>query len=90
VYEGNGPRAYTFYTGQPRPGESSRMTIDQCTERLGITLEDLFRQAYDQERGVIYGSSPATDLAWYRKWKHPPPYVVHHLNRLEKEFERAQ
>jgi hypothetical protein len=53
------------------------MNPEQCAERLGITVEELFERAYKRYCGLATSASgsSASDLAWYKKWKTVPIYV---------------
>lgn len=60
------------------------MKPEECAEKLGITIETLFRRAYDQH-GLMFGTQgPVADLAWYRRWGCAPLYVIKFVKREER------
>lgn len=52
------------------------MKPEEVARNMGITTEELFERSY-QAYGRIFNTTGASaDLAWYRRWKTVPPYVI--------------
>lgn len=60
------------------------MTPEETAEKLGITIEEVFRRAYALY-GLIYGGpGPVADLEHYKTWHTPPLYVLKFCHRWDK------
>ena len=59
------------------------MITQFCNER-GICPAKLFREAYDQEQGIVYPLQAPERLAelWERGLCEPPLYLLRHIRRL--------
>lgn len=60
------------------------MKPEECAEKLGISIEKLFLQAYERQPRIFGTAGPVADLNHCRRWGMPPLYVVNCIKREER------
>lgn len=60
-------------------------TISDEAARLGLSVEDLFEQAFRRfGLSLSAGGTSAADLAWWKKWGTEPLYVRKYIKHLDQ------